>query len=135
LLDINNEKLSEYEDEHGINIRRCLVSGFFANTAKQHKGGMYKTTKTNYAVLIHPSCYLFKEDPKWVLYNELVLTSKEFMRYAVEIEPNWLLEIAPHYIKQDDLLDDTEKESKLSKIAKMADKRENFLKKRKNISK
>ena len=81
--------------------------------------------------MIHPSCYLFKENPKWVLYNELVLTSREFMRYVVEIEPHWLLEIAPHYIKADDLEEMEPKESKMKKITKLADKHEKILKKRK----
>jgi pre-mRNA-splicing factor ATP-dependent RNA helicase DHX16 len=31
-----------------------------------------------------------------VVYHELVLTSKEFMRTVSEIKPDWLVELAPH---------------------------------------
>ena len=64
---------------------------------------------------IHPSSALFEVRPKWVLFHQLVLTSKEFMRDVLEIQPHWLLEVAPHYFKPGDLLDDT-KQQKLLKI-------------------
>ena len=35
--------------------------------------------------------------PRWVIYFELVLTTKEFMRTVSDIYPKWLVEIAPHY--------------------------------------
>jgi HrpA-like RNA helicase len=31
-------------------------------------------------VYIHPSSSLFNRNPEWVIYHELVLTSKEYMR-------------------------------------------------------
>ena len=31
-------------------------------------------------VFIHPSSALFQRQPDWVIYHELVLTSKEYMR-------------------------------------------------------
>ncbi len=34
--------------------------------------------------------------PRWVVYQELVMTSKEYMRIVSEIKPDWLVEIAPH---------------------------------------
>jgi pre-mRNA-splicing factor ATP-dependent RNA helicase DHX16 len=43
---------------------------------------------------------MFEVLPKWIIYNELVLTAKEFMRNAIEINPEWLIEIAPHYYKE-----------------------------------
>lgn len=35
--------------------------------------------------------------PQWVMYNEFVLTSQHFIRTATSIEPEWLIELAPHY--------------------------------------
>jgi HrpA-like RNA helicase len=49
------------------------------------------------AVRIHPSSSLFQSLPRWVVYNELVATSADFMRSVVEIKPEWLSEIAPHF--------------------------------------
>ena len=31
-------------------------------------------------VMIHPNSSLFQEQPRWVIYHELVFTTKEFMR-------------------------------------------------------
>ena len=47
--------------------------------------------------------------PRWVIYHELVLTSKEFMRTVSEIKPQWLLEIAPHYYSKKELADESAK--------------------------
>jgi len=49
---------------------------------------------------------MFETRPKWVIYNELVFTTKEFMRDIIEINPEWLIEIAPHYYKRDELLNE-----------------------------
>ena len=38
-----------------------------------------------------------------MLYYELVMTSKSYMRQVMEIKPQWLLEVAPHYFKPADL--------------------------------
>ena len=47
--------------------------------------------------------------PRWIVYHELVLTSKEYMRTVSEIKPGWLLEIAPHYYSKKELADDSNK--------------------------
>lgn len=59
--------------------------------------------------MIHPNSALFEELPRWVLYHELVFTTKEFMRQVIEIESKWLLEVAPHYYKSKELEDTTNK--------------------------
>jgi len=35
--------------------------------------------------------------PEWVLYNEFVLTTKNWIRTVTDIKGEWLVEIAPHY--------------------------------------
>lgn len=65
---------------------------------------------------MHPNSALFEELPRWLLYHELVFTTKEFMRQIIEIESNWLLEVAPHYYKARDLEDSTNK--KMPKVRK-----------------
>lgn len=60
-------------------------------------------------VMIHPNSALFEDLPRWIIYHELVFTSKEFMRQVTEIESKWLLEVAPHYYKSKELEDSTNK--------------------------
>jgi pre-mRNA-splicing factor ATP-dependent RNA helicase DHX16 len=43
--------------------------------------------------------------PRCVIYNELVMTSKEFIRTVSEIRHEWLAEVAPHYYKAAELED------------------------------
>ena len=50
-------------------------------------------------VFIHPSSALFQRQPDWVLYYELVLTSKEYMREVCAIDPKWLVEFAPRFFR------------------------------------
>ena len=42
--------------------------------------------------------------PRWVVYHELVLTTKEYMRSVSEIKPEWLVEVAPHYYSRKELM-------------------------------
>lgn len=88
-------------------IKKCITSGFFYHTAKLQKNGAYKTVKNPQTVHIHPSSGLVDELPKWIVYFELVFTTKEYMRQVIEIKPEWLAEIAPHYYKKKDLEVDT----------------------------
>lgn len=38
-----------------------------------------------------------EEAPKYVVFNEVILTSEAFMRDVTAIEPEWLTELAPHF--------------------------------------
>jgi len=93
-----------------IAIRKAITAGFFYHTARLSKsGGSYKTVKHQQAVIVHPNSSLFEERPRWMIYHELVFTTKEFMRQVIEIENKWLLEVAPHYYKAKELEDGTGK--------------------------
>ncbi|KAJ7695971.1 pre-mRNA splicing factor [Mycena rosella] len=87
-------------------VQKALTAGYFYNTAQLQKSGdSYRTLKTNHTVYIHPSSSLFQFQPpvRTLLYYELVMTSKSYMRQVMEIKPAWLLEVAPHYFKPADL--------------------------------
>lgn len=87
-----------------INIQKAITSGFFPNSARLNRSGdSYRSAKTNQTIHIHPSSVLFNQKPRWVIYYELVLTSKEFMRNCMTIQPEWLVEVAPHFYKTKDL--------------------------------
>lgn len=83
--------------EYSVNIRRALLNGFFMQVAfKSGKGGTYLTVKDNQLVILHPSCGL-KHSPNWVLYNEFVLTKKQYIRDCTDVQGSWLIEQAEHY--------------------------------------
>ncbi|WVQ81617.1 hypothetical protein IAT38_003741 [Cryptococcus sp. DSM 104549] len=79
------------------NIRQALTCGFFMHVAhKEGEKGSYMTVKDNQVVRLHLSCGL-DTTPEWVLYNEFVLTTANFIRTVTEVRPEWLLEYAPQY--------------------------------------
>eukprot|EP00929_Paragymnodinium_shiwhaense_P066011 TRINITY_DN33070_c0_g2_i1.p1 TRINITY_DN33070_c0_g2~~TRINITY_DN33070_c0_g2_i1.p1 ORF type:complete len:1026 (-),score=251.80 TRINITY_DN33070_c0_g2_i1:7-3084(-) len=84
-------------------IRKSILAGFFYHTARLRKDGTYVTVKHPHTVEIHPTSSLFGQNPKLVCYHELVLTTKEYMRQCIEVKPEWLLEVAPHFYQSKDL--------------------------------
>ncbi|XP_041368249.1 pre-mRNA-splicing factor ATP-dependent RNA helicase DHX16-like [Gigantopelta aegis] len=88
-----------------ISMRKAITAGYFYHTARLSKGGQYKTVKHQQSVMVHPNSALFEEHPRWLIYYELVFTTKEYMRQVIEIENSWLLEVAPHYYKAKELED------------------------------
>ncbi|MEQ2300859.1 putative pre-mRNA-splicing factor ATP-dependent RNA helicase dhx16 [Ameca splendens] len=88
--------------------KMAVTAGYFYHTARLSKGG-YKTVKHQQTVYVHPNSSLFEEQPRWLIYHELVFTTKEFMRQVIEIDSGWLLEVAPHYYKSKELEDSSSK--------------------------
>jgi pre-mRNA-splicing factor ATP-dependent RNA helicase DHX16 len=117
---ISNEEINTAYQLYSEKIRKSILCGFFYQVASLDSiTGQYQTFHKKQNVFIHPSSSLFvdqsksessfnstttpivsqfekKQLPKWVTYFELVLTSQEFMRQVTKIEPEWLLDIAPH---------------------------------------
>lgn len=116
-------------------VRHAVAAGYFCNGAQLQRDGSYRALKGKATTVhIHPSSGLAEAAPRWVVYAELVLTSKEYMRTVSEIKPGeegqreggvcgrarsthahrpplpsppteWLLEIAPHYYSRRELDD------------------------------
>jgi len=93
-------------------IKRAILAGYFHHCAKmQRNGDGYRVLKGNSSVVYpHPSSVVFQLEPppRLVLYHELVLTSKEYMRSVCPIEPELMAQVAPHYFNAkeiDDLKD------------------------------
>jgi len=96
--------------DYYLNIRKSLVAGFFMQVAHLEKTGHYLTVKDNQVVALHPSTCL-DHKPEWVLYNEFVLTSKNYIRTVTEVTGDWLLDIAPHYYSMQNFPDGQAKRS------------------------
>ncbi|KAG1330850.1 Helicase [Cocos nucifera] len=61
-------------------IRKAITAGFFFHSARKDPQEGYRTVVENQPVYIHPSSALFQRQPDWVIYHELVMTTKEYMR-------------------------------------------------------
>ncbi|GFQ88191.1 ATP-dependent RNA helicase DHX8 [Trichonephila clavata] len=80
-------------------VQKAICSGFFRNAAKKDPQEGYRTLVDSQVVYIHPSSALFNRQPEWVVYHELVQTTKEYMREATIIDPKWMVEFAPAFYK------------------------------------
>ncbi|EYU27319.1 hypothetical protein ABFS82_10G087300 [Erythranthe guttata] len=83
-------------------IRKAIAAGFFFHSARKDPQEGYRTIVENQPVYIHPSSALFQRQPDWVIYHELVMTTKEYMREVTVIDPKWLVELAPRFFKVSD---------------------------------
>ena len=81
-------------------LHRALLTGLLSKVglwnveAKVYLGAR----QTRFA--LHPSSALAKRPPAWIMAFELVETTQLFARMAARIDPEWLLEIAPHLLKR-----------------------------------
>jgi ATP-dependent RNA helicase DHX8/PRP22 len=87
-------------------VRRALCTGFFRNVARMESSDdgprVFKTLLSNAPVWVHPSSALLGGHAEWVIYHELVLTSREYMLWTTRVEPQWLVEGAPKFLKISD---------------------------------
>lgn len=83
-------------------IQKAICSGFFFHAARKDPQEGYKTVVEQQPVYVHPSSAVFQRQPDWVVYHELVLTTKEYMREVTVIDPRWLVELAPRFFKAAD---------------------------------
>ncbi|KAM9847139.1 ATP-dependent RNA helicase DHX33 [Aulostomus maculatus] len=91
-----NLKLESCGTETG-NVRQCLAHGMFVNAAELQPDGSYLALDTHQPVAIHPSSVLFQAKPAYVVFNELLHTSRCYMRDLCLVDADWLLDAAPEY--------------------------------------
>ena len=83
-------------------VVKAICSGFFVNAAKKDPNEGFITLVDGQSVFIHPSSSLFNRPPEFVVYHQLVLTSREYMREVLSCDVRDLLEVAPHFYRTAD---------------------------------
>lgn len=101
--DIRDQLLKVLENQHitvsssGVDwdiIRKCICSGYIHQAAKMSGLGKYVHLKNGMDVRLHPTSALFGMGnlPAYVVYHELILTSKEYISIVTVVDPLWLIE-------------------------------------------
>ncbi|XP_073282394.1 probable pre-mRNA-splicing factor ATP-dependent RNA helicase DEAH5, partial [Primulina huaijiensis] len=80
-------------------IRKAIAAGFFFHAARKDPQEGYRTLVDNQPVYIHPSSAVFQRQPDWVIYHEMVMTTKVYIHDVTAISPEWLVELAPKMFK------------------------------------
>lgn len=75
-------------------LRKCICAGYASQAAKASGLGRYTHLKTGMDVELHPtsSLYGMGELPPYVVYHELLMTTKEYICCVTAVNPFWLLE-------------------------------------------
>ncbi|KAL9623341.1 MAG: hypothetical protein Q9160_002448 [Pyrenula sp. 1 TL-2023] len=79
-------------------IKKALCAGFFRSSARR-RDGCYKTLVKEVEVFLHPSSALFGKQAEWIIYNTLILTTREYCHVSTAIHPQWLADAAPTFFK------------------------------------
>lgn len=76
-------------------IRKCICAGYYHQAARAKGVGEYTNLRTSVTVQLHPTSALYGLGflPDYVVYHELVLTSKEYMSTVTAVDPYWLAEL------------------------------------------
>ncbi|XP_057433734.1 pre-mRNA-splicing factor ATP-dependent RNA helicase DEAH7-like isoform X2 [Lotus japonicus] len=87
-------------------VRKAVCSAYFHNSARSKGVREYINCRSGMPCHLHPSSALYGMGctPEYVVYHELVLTSKEYMQCTTAVEPQWLAELGPMFfsIKESD---------------------------------
>jgi pre-mRNA-splicing factor ATP-dependent RNA helicase DHX38/PRP16 len=76
-------------------IRMCICSGYYHQASKVKGIGEYINLRTSITVQLHPTSALYGLGylPDYVVYHELILTSKEYMSCVTSVDPHWLADL------------------------------------------
>ncbi|KAI1428260.1 P-loop containing nucleoside triphosphate hydrolase protein [Xylaria sp. FL1777] len=112
-------------------IRKCICSGYYHQAAKVKGIGEYINLRTSVTVQLHPTSALYGLGflPDYVVYHELILTSKEYMSTVTSVDPHWLAELGgvfysvkeKGYSAREKRVTETEFNRKIEIEAKMAE--------------
>uniref|UniRef100_A0A0E0LL37 RNA helicase n=1 Tax=Oryza punctata TaxID=4537 RepID=A0A0E0LL37_ORYPU len=103
-------------------VRKAICSAYFHNAARLKGVGEYVNCRNGMPCHLHPSSALYGlgYTPDYVVYHELVLTTKEYMQCVTAVDPQWLAELGPMFfsVKETDTsLLDHKKRQKEDKTA------------------
>ena len=74
---------------------KALLSGMFVNVAQRMPDGQFRSLTSGQTGTIHPMSTLFNTKPPCVLYDEMVHTTKLYLRGCTVLDTDWLAEVCP----------------------------------------
>ncbi|CAI6095827.1 unnamed protein product [Clonostachys chloroleuca] len=114
-------------------IRKCICSGYYHQAAKYKGSGEYINLRTNLGVQLHPTSALYAgHPPDYIVYHELILTSKVYVSTVTAVDPHWLADLGgvfysikeKGFSSRDKRITETEFNRKMEIEAKMEEDRQ-----------
>ena len=80
-------------------VRKVICSAYFHNAAKIKGIGEYVNLNKSITCVLHPSSAIYSlgYTPDYVVYHELVMTTKSYMQVVTAVNPEWLAELSPMF--------------------------------------
>jgi len=80
-------------------VRKAICSGYFHNAAKLRGIGEYVNLRTSVNCHLHPTSALYGAGftPDYIVYHEVILTTKEYMQHVTAVDAEWLQELGPMF--------------------------------------
>ncbi|KAJ1536473.1 DEAH-box RNA helicase prp16, partial [Nowakowskiella sp. JEL0078] len=80
-------------------VRKCICAAYFHQAARLKGIGEYVNVRTGMACHLHPTSALYGRGftPDYIVYHELVMTSKEYMQCVTAVDGTWLAEVGPMF--------------------------------------
>eukprot|EP01106_Pelomyxa_sp_JSP_P017408 TRINITY_DN707_c0_g1_i6.p3 TRINITY_DN707_c0_g1~~TRINITY_DN707_c0_g1_i6.p3 ORF type:complete len:174 (+),score=56.78 TRINITY_DN707_c0_g1_i6:54-575(+) len=78
-------------------VRKVIASAYFSNAARLKGLGEYVNVRTGMPCHLHPTSALYGLGftPDYIVYHELVMTTREFMHCVTAVDAEWLAELGP----------------------------------------
>ena len=98
---VSHDTTNAKNSKHNSNSRSDRLGKIYIDPS----AAPYQTVRGNVPVHIHPSSVLFSNPsgrklPEYIVYSELLITTKHYMRNVTAVEGSWLMEVAPDLFKR-----------------------------------
>ncbi|CAF3975233.1 unnamed protein product [Rotaria sordida] len=103
-------------------VRKCICAAYFHQAAQLKSIGEYINLRTTIPCYLHPTSALFRCEFTfdYIVYHELIMTTKEYMQCVTCVDGHWLAEFGPMFFSLKDSLktrsEHARKETPLNRI-------------------
>uniref|UniRef100_A0ABD2X397 RNA helicase n=1 Tax=Trichogramma kaykai TaxID=54128 RepID=A0ABD2X397_9HYME len=99
-------------------VRKCICSAYFHQAARLKGIGEYVNCRTGMPCNLHSTSALFEmgSTPDYVVYHELIMTSKEYVKCVTAVDAHWLAEFGHMFfsVKETDKLGKTKRQAPMN---------------------
>lgn len=114
IMKTHKYRVSSCDDENVI--RKCICKSYFHQAAMLKNLKEYQNLRTGMPCHLHPTSALFNAGslPKYIIYHELVMTTKEYMHCATAVQAEWLADLGPMFYSLRRSVYEEDKRSRIS---------------------
>lgn len=120
-------------------LRQVIATAYFVNVARLKGLSEYVNLRTGVPCHLHPTSALYGLGitPDYVIYHELVLTTKEYMQCVTSVDPLWLAKLYPMFfsVKDDWKSRQAKRKELYAEGRKLEEEYQDLLEKKKNSAK